>query len=460
MTGSSQAPSHKSLVTMEFIDQEDRTYSSRQSIEDLRETLKDFTGARLVIDKQEEGPPTGKPVNIEISGENFEVLGGLALQIKEKIRNVPGLVDIVDDYDRGLPRSSRPGRGQGRPPGAAHLGHRRYGAHGPARRRTAKFRVAEDEYDIRCGTRSLPAEGGGSREPQHLYEGSQIPLSAFATAEFTTGLAAISRIDAQRVVTVSSDVAADYNSAALLKEVQGILEDFSMPPGYTLAYTGENEDMEESTEFIGQTFVLAVMLIFVVLISQFSSITIPLVIISSVLLSLIGVLTGLMVTRTPFGMIMTGVGVISLAGIVVNNAIVLLDYIIQLRARGMEKMEAIMLAGATRFRPVVLTAVTTVLGLIPLTTGFSVNFGGIVHGEFENAVIIGGESSQWWGPMGVAVIWGLVVATFLTLVVVPVMYASIEPTMAFLHRIFIGWWWKHEEEPEYDPEGDDPDGPA
>jgi multidrug efflux pump subunit AcrB len=133
---------------------------------------------------------------------------------------------------------------------------------------------------------------------------------------------------------------------------------------------------------------------------------------------------------------MTGVGVISLAGVVVNNAIVLLDYIIKLRQGGMEKMEAIMLAGQTRFRPVVLTAVTTVLGLIPLTTGMALDFAALAHGRFSEVFLIGGESSQWWGPMGVAVIWGLTVATFLTLVVVPVMYSTLEPIKAALARPF------------------------
>ena len=165
---------------------------------------------------------------------------------------------------------------------------------------------------------------------------------------------------------------------------------------------------------------------------------IPFVILFTVILSLIGVFLGLMVTHTPFGIIMTGVGVISLAGIVVNNAIVLLTYIIQLRERGLEKTEAIIRAGTTRFRPVVLTAITTILGLIPLTTGLSLDFDALVHGRLGEALIIGGESSQWWGPMGVAVIWGLAVATFLTLVVVPVMYSTLEPIKRFLGRWTIG----------------------
>ena len=137
---------------------------------------------------------------------------------------------------------------------------------------------------------------------------------------------------------------------------------------------------------------------------------------------------------------MTGVGVISLAGIVVNNAIVLLDYIIQLRKRGMDKTEAIIQAGMTRFRPVILTAITTILGLIPLTTGFSIDFGASSRATSASALVIGGESSQWWGPMGVAVIWGLAVATFLTLVVVPVMYSTLDPIKRALRFLTYGWW--------------------
>jgi multidrug efflux pump subunit AcrB len=273
-----------------------------------------------------------------------------------------------------------------------------------------------------------------------FYEGEQVPLSAFADIEFKTGLASINRIDGERVVTVGADVEIGANANALLAEVQEAVKDLHLPQGYRIAYTGESEDQAEAEEFLSNAFGLAVMLILMVLISQFSSITTPLVIITSVGLSLIGVLFGLMIHRTPFGIIMTGVGVISLAGIVVNNAIVLLDYIEQLRARGMEKSEAIILAGMTRFRPVVLTAVTTILGLIPLTTGVSVNFNEIFVGNWDHALTVGGESSQWWGPMGIAVIWGLAVATFLTLVVVPVMYSSLDPIKRGLRMVFIGWW--------------------
>ncbi|MFH1845420.1 MAG: efflux RND transporter permease subunit, partial [bacterium] len=442
LTGNSETPTHKSLVTLEFVKMEERSGSSRRYVDDLRKQLKDFTGARIIVDKMEEGPPTGPPVNIEISGDDFETLGELAGQIKERIAGIYGLVDIEDDFDRGLPEIEvrvdveKAGRFGLRTSDIA--GTVRTALHGSE---MAKFRIGEDEYDIVVRYQQPFRQKIEDLENLTVfYEGENIPLSAFATTEFKTGLASINRIDAQRVVSVSADVLTGYNSTDLLAQVQAELEDFPLPAGYRLDYTGENEEQEEAAAFLSDAFAVAIMLILVVLITQFSSVTIPLVIISSVVLSLIGVLAGLLITATPFGIIMTGVGVISLAGIVVNNAIVLLTYIEQLRERGIGKVEAIIQAGMTRFRPVVLTAVTTILGLIPLTTGFSINFGKLFHGDFSHAVIIGGESSQWWGPMGVAVIWGLAVATFLTLIVVPVMYSALDPIKRGLYQVFIGSW--------------------
>jgi multidrug efflux pump len=440
--GGSEPPVHQSVVTMEFVDMEDRSQSSRVSLEELRGRLTDLTGAKITVEKMEEGPPTGKPVNIEISGFDFNELGLLSGRVQGIIRDIPGLVDITDNYDRSLPEL----RVIPDVDKAGRFGLRTFDIAGTIRTalhgsETAKYRVGEDEYEIMVRYKQPFRDKVEDLEKATVfYEGKTIPVSAFARMEFSTGLAAVHRIDARRVVTVMADVADGYNSNALLAQVQASLADLQLPPGYAIDYTGENEDQEESSAFLSEAFLIAVLLIFVVLVSQFSSITVPMVILFSVILSLIGVLAGLMITRTAFGIIMTGVGVISLAGIVVNNAIVLLDYIIQLRKRGMDKIDAIVQAGTTRFRPVILTAVTTILGLIPLTTGMAVDFGALTAGDFGRALVIGGESSQWWGPMGVAVIWGLSVATFLTLVVVPVMYSTLEPIKDGLRRIFWDSW--------------------
>jgi CzcA family heavy metal efflux pump len=435
--GTGDAPPHLTRLTMEFVSHELRKNSSRDMLERLRNMLSGFTGAELTIDKQEEGPPTGPPVNIEIVGEDFETLGEIGAQVKQRIESIPGLVNLADDFDRGLPQLVvRPDLDK-----AARMGLRTMDLASTILTAVkgddvGKYRVGEDEYDI-VVRYARPARGSAEdlQNVTVFYEGENIPLLSFASVEFDTGLASINRIDGKRVVTVSGDVATGFNGNAVLAEAQQRLAGFELPPGYRFEYTGESEDQEEASAFLSKAFVVAIMLIFVVLVTQFDSVMIPGVILFTVILSLIGVFLGLLVTHTPFGIIMTGVGVISLAGIVVNNAIVLLDYIQQLRASGMEEYEAIRTAGRIRFRPVVLTAITTILGLIPLTTGVAVNFDQIVTGHWGRVVTIGGESSQWWGPMGVAVIWGLAVATFLTLVVVPVMYSVIGTQRRFFRRL-------------------------
>jgi len=442
LSSTDEAPPNQAVVTMEFVDRDKRRQSSRKSVADLRRRLRDFTGAELTVDKVQEGPPTGPPVNIEISGDDFTVLGEIAAQVKKRIRGIAGLVDVTDDFDRTLPKVEVI-------PDIDKAG--RYGLQTwdiASTVRTAlngtevtKFRLGEDEYNIRVRYRPSDRDQVEDlRDLRVFYEGNLIPLSAFADVRFTSGIAAIHRIDARRVVTVSGQAADGFNGNALLREARRRLADLPLPGGYALKYTGENQDQQESSAFLSRAFLLALLLITLVLVSEFGSVTVPLVIMSSVVLSLIGVFAGLLITGTPFGIIMTGVGVISLAGVVVNNAIVLLDYTIQLRERGLAKTDAIVRAGMTRFRPVMLTAVTTILGLIPLTTGLSVDFVALLHGQWRDVLAVGGESSQWWGPMGVAVIWGLAVATFLTLVVVPVMYSSLDPLKRGLRRVLVDWW--------------------
>jgi multidrug efflux pump subunit AcrB len=246
----------------------------------------------------------------------------------------------------------------------------------------------------------------------------------------------VNRKDLDRMVTVLSDVRSGYNAVAVRGEVEQELAEFAaaLPTGYQMRFTGQQQEQEESEEFLTGAFVLALFLIGFILVTQFDSVTKPLIILSSVLLSTIGVFIGLMVFRMPFGIIMTGVGVISLAGVVVNNAIVLIDYIDILRRRDkLERREAIVQGGKTRFRPVVLTAVTTILGLVPLAIGLNIDFKGF-YTRLAPDIYWGGEQAAWWGPMAIAVIAGLAFATFLTLVLVPVMYSLLDDFDNFVKR--------------------------
>ncbi|MBI4545334.1 MAG: efflux RND transporter permease subunit, partial [Gemmatimonadetes bacterium] len=269
-----------------------------------------------------------------------------------------------------------------------------------------------------------------------MEEGRQIPLPSVARWYVAEGYSTVRRKDLDRMATVSSDVRSGENSNAVLAEVRETLAGFerSLPRGYTLRYAGQQEMQQESEDFLWGAFLGALFLIGLILISQFDSVVKPVIIMTSVVMSTVGVLMGLMLFRMPFGIIMTGVGVISLAGVVVNNAIILVDYIDVLRERdGLERREALVRAGITRFRPVILTAVTTVLGLVPLAIGFNFDFFGLFTALRPN-VFWGGEQAAWWGPMAIAVIAGLSFATVLTLVLVPVMYSLVDDAAALLRR--------------------------
>jgi multidrug efflux pump subunit AcrB len=220
--------------------------------------------------------------------------------------------------------------------------------------------------------------------------------------------------------------------------VQNELSEYrqSLPPGYTMEYTGGNEEQQESFGFLTTALLVGASLILLILIVEFNSISAPFIIMVAVGLSMIGVLLGLILTRTPFNLF-TFIGIIALAGIVVNNNIVLVDYIMQLRGRGEDKQKAIIEGGATRLRPVLLTALTTILGLVPLTFGINVDFVGLLA-DFAPNFEFGSENTQFWGPMGTAIISGLTFATFLTLVIVPVMYSAFDSVSLRVTEAFGG----------------------
>jgi len=290
------------------------------------------------------------------------------------------------------------------------------------------YRSGEDEYDITVRLQKSDRRSIESLESLTVTNarGQQIPLTSVADIREGTGFGSITRIDQNRVVTVSGDAAPGFNGPDVLSRVQDRLKEYrqSLPPGYTLEYTGGNEDQQESFSFLTTALLVGAALILLILIVEFNSISAPFIIMLAVGLSMIGVLLGLILTRTPFNLF-TFIGIIALAGIVVNNNIVLVDYIMQLRGRGMDKQDAIIEGGATRLRPVLLTALTTILGLVPLTFGINVDFVGLLA-DFAPNFQIGSENTQFWGPMGTAIISGLTFATFLTLVIVPVLYSAFD----------------------------------
>ena len=431
-------------ITVSFVEFERRSFDAFATLREMQQRLAEgVAGAEIEVKAQDQGPPTGAPVTIEITGPEVEVLKQLA-------DNAVAVLKSSAVYSRleGL----KSDMAKGRPELVVEVDRERAALYdlstsdvGMTIRtaiqgsEAAKFRMGNDEYDIVVRLaeqyrKDLDALG----DLTVVSEGRQIPLLSVARWHVDEGLGTVKRKNLDRVATIESDVRSGENSNAVLVEVQRVLAPFAeeLPVGYQMRYAGQSQDQQEAMAFLSSAFLIALALIALILMSQFNSALKPLIIMTSVIMSTVGVLLGLILFRMPFGIIMTGVGVISLAGIVVNNAIVLIDYIDLLRKRdGLSRDEALLRGGLTRFRPVVLTAITTVLGLVPLAIGFNLDFVGLFTSLSPN-LFWGGEQAAWWGPMAIAVIAGLTFATLLTLVLVPVVYSLLDDMALAFQRTF------------------------
>jgi CzcA family heavy metal efflux pump len=429
--GSAFEPNTPNHVGVRFIDLEERSpsRSTYDTVEDIRKRLTDIAGAKVTVAMEAAGPPTGAAINIEISGDNFNVLATIAKEIRAVLEKTPHVEDIQDNFVEGTP-SIR-----------IKIDRQKAALFGLSTNSIASaiktsyngliissFREGNEDYDI---TAQLPEE---YRQKDNVLRefmiptpsGVVVPLSTLATVDYTGSLGNINRINNQRTITVKANVdETKIPGPVVRKQAEKLLAKMHLPPGYQIKFTGENQEQEESQSFLSKAFFVALFFIFLILVTQFNSVSQPFIIMTSVILSMGGAFFGLMLYKQPFGVIMTGIGVISLAGVVVNNAIVLIDYTNKLRESGFVLLEAVVSAGATRLRPVLLTAVTTVLGLIPMVTGVSYDFRNLCISWVS-------ESSQWWKSMAIVVIFGLLVATFLTLVVVPVLYFLIERSKELL----------------------------
>jgi multidrug efflux pump subunit AcrB len=249
----------------------------------------------------------------------------------------------------------------------------------------------------------------------------QVPLSAIATVDYANSYAGIKRINQKRVITLSSNVLGGFNANEVVANIQNELNSFATPDGVTIKMTGEQEDQAETSAFLGVAFGLAFAMIFMILVLQFNSISKPLIILSEIVFSIIGVLIGFSLFKMEISIIMTGVGIMALAGLVVRNGILLVEFTDLLRSQGVPLYEALVEAGRTRMTPVLLTTIAATIGLIPLAVGLNIDFV-TMFTELNPHIWFGGDNVAFWGPLSWTMIFGLIFGTFLTLVVVPSLY--------------------------------------
>ncbi|MCF8257486.1 MAG: efflux RND transporter permease subunit [Flavobacteriales bacterium] len=441
---------NKAKITISFVEFEHREgISTSDVMRDLSEHITKRPGVSVTVEKNNEGPPVGKPVNIEVSGDDFDKLVVLTEQIKDAVdaERIPGIEGLNLDLETGKPELVvNVDRARARSFGISTGqigGTLRTALFG---KEISKYKDGEDDYPI-----VIKLEDASRHDLSTLLNQKvtfrdmttgrikQVPISAVADITYSSGLGSVKRRDQNRTITIWSNVIEGYNANEINQQIQAKFATYPVPEGFTVRFTGESEEQNKAAAFLGRAFLIAVALILLILVSQFNSAIKPLIIIGSVVFSTIGVFLGIAIFNMTISVMMTGIGIVSLAGIVVNNAIVLIDYIDLTRARRREELgmpdgsilplpeaiACIVEAGRTRLRPVLLTAITTVLGLIPLATGMNINFYTLAS-DLDPNIYFGGDNVAFWGPMSWTVIFGLTFATFLTLVVVPVMYLLVE----------------------------------
>ncbi len=411
--------SHRGSINVTYKPFAEREIPGATAIRELAQRVSRVTGAIVTVEEGDQGPPTGDDISYEIRGNDYEVLG----EYSERIFDVLSEYSVVlKEYDTDYEAS--------RPEYQVEIDRGKAAFHGVSTAQIAQtirrainggvigtYRYEGDEYDIvvRYNEEARSSLNSLRNVQVVAQDGSRIPLSAVAEVSPRTSLGVVKRRNLNRAVTVWGNFAVDVpNRSEITSEIDTRVQEVvrTMPPGYTLGQGAGLDIRAESTGFLLQAFILALFLIFVVLVAQFNSLFDPFVIMFAVFLSLGGVFWGFALSQMSFVIIMSGIGCIALAGVAVNNCIVLVDYTHILIHDGVHWRAAVIEAGKTRLRPVLLTALTTVLALVPMALGVSFS----VH-DFR--LVLGSESSEWWTSFAWTMLFGLTFATVMTLVVVP-----------------------------------------
>jgi multidrug efflux pump len=424
---------HKAKVTVAFVEFAHRNGESTVAyLDKIRSAVKGIPGTQIIVDQEKGGPPTGKEINIEIIGEEYDELIAVSESLKRSIDNsgIQGIEDLKTDVVKNKPEiiidiDKEKANAEGI--SVAQIGMElRYAVFG---KDVSKFRDKDDEYDIelrytfdqRTNIDDIMNSKITFRDMNMGGKIRQIPLSSVAYAHFGNSYGGVKRKSQRRIVTLSSNVLSGANANEINAEIKKLLPSFKKPAGVLIQLTGAQEEQAETGAFLGMAMLTSFIMIFFILVTQFNSISKPILIISEIGFSVIGVLLGVAIFGMSISVVMTGVGIIALAGIVVRNGIILVEFTDIIMEEGHDLKYAIVHAGKVRMTPVLLTATATILGLIPLAVGLNIDFVRL-FAEGNPHIFFGGDSVAFWGPLAWTMIHGLAFATFLTLILVPVMY--------------------------------------
>lgn len=429
--------SHKAKISVAFKKFSERNgISSKQYLNKIREAVQGIPGVEISVNQESGGPPVGKPINIEVRGDKFEDMVKTAEQLKTFIEkeDIAGVEQLKSDFETSKPeivfnidreRANREGIS------TAQIGMEiRNAVFG---NEVSKFRDANDEYPIqlryqydqRTNVDVLKNTKITYRDMSMGGMVRQIPLSAFCDIRYTTTYGGIKRINQKRVITIASNVLSGYDPNGVVQSVQNAIRQFPSVDGVEIVMTGQQEEQAATMSFLGNALLISLGLIFLILVTQFNSFSKPVIILTEIIFSMIGVFLGYAITGMTISSIMLGVGIVALAGIVVRNGILLVEFTDLLKEQGMKTREAIIEAGRTRMTPVLLTAFATMLGLVPLAVGLNIDFEKLLTTGNPH-IFFGGDSVAFWGPLSWTMMFGLSFATFLTLILVPVMYLLTE----------------------------------
>jgi multidrug efflux pump subunit AcrB len=451
---------HKGKISLTMQEFKFREGTSSESLrKDIqRQLLGKFPGVSISVEKDANGPPAGYPITIEITGKNYLGLIQTAEKMKEHLNriNVDGVEELKINVNKNKPglelnidRKKAGELGVSASQVGQLLRTSLFGS------KAGVYKNNGDDYDINVRFNNANRYDENALFNQNIIFRDQatgkireIPVSALIRKEKKNSFNAIKHRSLTRVVTLYSSVLAGYNANAVVDQVKGALTNYALSDGDSFKFSGEIEEQEKNMTFLSNALATALGLILLLLVFQFNSISKPLIILLSIFLSFTGVFLGLIAFQMPFVILMTMMGIIALAGIVVNNGVVLLDYTQLLidRKSSSEKLaegemlaknlatEAIVEGGTARLRPVILTAITTVLGLIPLAIGLNIDFFSLFS-EWDPKIYIGGDNVIFWGPLAWTVIFGLTFATFLTLVIVPSTFSIVYSIKLWFKRI-------------------------